>query len=60
MIILTNEKRNKSAENQVEFGSDLSPDDLDVREENDLTKEQMNNSNNEKQHNENTSLKRNK
>ncbi|MGE7674468.1 hypothetical protein ACQKMV_12935 [Lysinibacillus sp. NPDC094403] len=60
MIILTKEKRHNSEEDQVEFGSDLSPDDLDVREENDLTKEQKNNSNNEKQHNENTSSKCNK
>ncbi|MFJ6268094.1 hypothetical protein ACIQGW_24400 [Lysinibacillus xylanilyticus] len=60
MIILTNEKRNKSEEKQVEFGADLSPDDLDVREENDLTKEQKNNANNEKQYNKNTSSKRNK
>ncbi|MGE7693898.1 hypothetical protein ACQKNC_07235 [Lysinibacillus sp. NPDC094177] len=60
MIILTKEKRNNSEEDQVEFGSDLSPDDLDVREENDLTKEQKNNSKNEKQHNENTSSKCNK
>ncbi|MDD1502468.1 hypothetical protein PVA17_06770 [Lysinibacillus sp. CNPSo 3705] len=59
MITLTKEKRNKSEEEQVEFGADLSPDDLDVREENDLTNEQMNNTN-EKQHNENTSSKRNK
>lgn len=60
MIILTNDKRNKSEEELVEFGADLSPDDLDVREENDLTKEQMNNAKHEKQHNENTSSKRNK
>ncbi|MEB2281112.1 hypothetical protein LAV73_14080 [Lysinibacillus xylanilyticus] len=59
MITLTKEKRNKSEEDQVEFGADLSPDDLDVREENDLTNEQMNNTN-EKQHNENTSSKRHK
>lgn len=59
MITLTKEKRNKNEEEQVEFGADLSPDDLDVREENDLTNEQMNNTN-EKQHNENTSSKRNK
>ncbi|MFJ3386920.1 MULTISPECIES: hypothetical protein [unclassified Lysinibacillus] len=59
MITLTKEKRNKSEEDQVEFGADLSPDDLDVREENDLTNEQMNNTN-EQQHNENTSSKRNK
>ena len=60
MIILTNKKRNASEEEQVEFGADLSPDDLDVREENDLTKEQMNNANHEKQQNENTSSRRNK
>ncbi|MFJ7183325.1 hypothetical protein [Lysinibacillus xylanilyticus] len=60
MIILTKEKRNTSEEEQVEFGADLSPDDLDVREENDLTKEQKNNANNEKQYKENTSSKRNK
>jgi hypothetical protein len=60
VIILTKEKRNTPEEEQVEFGADLSPDDLDVREENDLTKEQMNNACNEKQHNENTSSKRNK
>jgi len=60
VIILTNEKRNKTEEEQVEIGADLSPDDLDVREENDLTKEQKNNANNEKQYKENTSSKRNK
>ncbi|MBG9452614.1 hypothetical protein ABE61_00570 [Lysinibacillus sphaericus] len=59
MIILTNKKRNTSEE-QVEFGADLSPDDLDVREENELTKEQMNNANHEKQQSENTSSRRNK
>ncbi|MFJ7666375.1 hypothetical protein ACIQXI_04665 [Lysinibacillus sp. NPDC097195] len=32
-----------------EFGSDLSPDDLDIREENDLTKEQAKNSNENKE-----------
>jgi len=59
VIILTNKKRNTSEE-QVEFGADLSPDDLDVREENELTKEQMNNANHEKQQSENTSSRRNK
>jgi len=57
---LTNKKRNNSEEEQVEFGADLSPDDLDVREENDQTKEQMNNAKHEKQQNENTSSRRNK
>nr|WP_197142442.1 hypothetical protein [Lysinibacillus sphaericus] len=56
---MTNKKRNTSEE-QVEFGADLSPDDLDVREENELTKEQMNNANHEKQQSENTSSRRNK
>lgn len=60
MIILTSKKRNTSEEEQVEFGADLSPDDLDVREENELTKEQMNNANHEKQQQENTSQRRNK
>ncbi|MGE7949012.1 hypothetical protein [Lysinibacillus sp. NPDC093688] len=60
MIFLTNKKQNKSEEEQVEFGADLSPDDLDVREENDQTKEQMNNAKHEKQQNENTSSRRNK
>ena len=60
MIILTKERRNNSELDQVELGSDLSPDDLDVREENDLTKEQKNNSSKEKQCNENTSSRRNK
>ncbi|WP_327323559.1 hypothetical protein [Lysinibacillus parviboronicapiens] len=58
MIILTKEKRNKSELDQEEYGADLSPDDLDVREENDLTKEQRNNSNNEKQRNESNSSTR--
>ncbi|MEB2301279.1 hypothetical protein LAV72_16805 [Lysinibacillus xylanilyticus] len=57
---MTNKKRNNSEEEQVEFGADLSPDDLDVREENDQTKEQMNNAKHEKQQNENTSSRRNK
>ncbi|MEK4229512.1 hypothetical protein [Solibacillus sp. FSL H8-0538] len=52
------ENRNKSTLDQVEFGSDLSPDDLDVREENDLTKEQIKNSSDVKQQNKNNSLKK--
>jgi|APAra7269097235_1048549.scaffolds.fasta_scaffold184380_1 hypothetical protein len=60
VIILTKEKRNNLELDQVELGSDLSPDDLDVREENDMTKEQKNNSSKEKQCNENTSSRRNK
>lgn len=58
VIILKKENRNKSTLDQVEFGSDLSPDDLDVREENDLTKEQIKNSSDVKQQNKNNSLKK--
>ncbi len=47
MIILTGKKQEKRALNQEEFTEDLSPDDLDVREENNLTKEQSQNSNQE-------------
>ncbi|MFJ7731459.1 hypothetical protein ACIQXF_06125 [Lysinibacillus sp. NPDC097231] len=59
MIILAKEKRNNSEIDQEEFGSDLSPDDLDVREDNDQTNEQLKNSNKEKQRNEKNSSTRN-
>lgn len=39
---------------QEEFGTDLSPDDLDVREENELTSEQANNANKVKEHQDNS------
>lgn len=38
-------KDNKKEITREEFGTDLSPDDLDIREENDLTEEQYQNSN---------------
>ncbi|WP_369436082.1 hypothetical protein [Lysinibacillus fusiformis] len=46
---MTRQKGNKKDINREEFGNDLSPDDLDVREENDLTKEQSKNSNEAKE-----------
>lgn len=44
VIILTKEKRNRSGLDQEEFGYgfDLSPDDLDIREENNETKQNRN------------------
>ena len=57
MIILAKEKRNKNELNREEFGVELGPDDLDLREENDLTEEQMKNSHKAKQQSENTSKK---
>ena len=43
-------KKEKNQENKhEEFGPELSPDDLDFREDNDLTEEQYKNSNHEKQ-----------
>ncbi|MEO4054377.1 hypothetical protein [Solibacillus sp. CAU 1738] len=41
---MSKEKGNKKEIEREEFSADLSPDDLDVREENDLTKEQIENS----------------
>ena len=49
---MTNRKRNKKDVEREELGTDLSPDDLDVREENELTKEQLKNSNEKKKQNE--------
>lgn len=40
---LKKDQREKNELKQVEFGSDLSPDDLDLRSNQKLTKEQMNN-----------------
>ncbi len=48
MLNLDIEKQNKNKWNQEEFGLDLSPDDLDIREENELSKEQLKNSHKEK------------
>jgi hypothetical protein len=43
-------KRSKNKEvEKEEFGPELSPDDLDIREDNDLTEEQYKNSNEVKQ-----------
>ena len=42
-------KNTKKALEREEFGPELSPDDLDIREDNDLTQEQFNNSNEVKQ-----------
>ncbi|MFJ7646826.1 hypothetical protein ACIQ1H_04710 [Lysinibacillus sp. NPDC097279] len=42
---MTKNKQTKKAVEREEFGNDLSPDDLDVREDNDLTKEQVKNAN---------------
>ncbi|MFY0517774.1 hypothetical protein [Lysinibacillus sphaericus] len=60
MINLTKEKRNNSELDREEYGTDLSPDDLDVREENDLTNEQIQNATKEKRRNENNSSTRDK
>ena len=42
------EKRNKHELGKEEIGAELNPDDLDLREDNDLTQEQKNNSRIEK------------
>ncbi|EON72384.1 hypothetical protein H131_12463 [Lysinibacillus sphaericus OT4b.31] len=57
---MTKEKRNNSELDREEYGTDLSPDDLDVREENDLTNEQIQNATKEKRRNENNSSTRDK
>lgn len=44
-------KSTKKELEKEEFGPELSPDDLDIREENDLTEEQYKNSNEVKQSN---------
>lgn len=43
VIILKKDQREKKELERVELGSDLSPDDLDLRSNNHQTKEQMNN-----------------
>ena len=48
MITLTKEKKTKRALTQEEYSKELSPDDLDFREDNDLTHEQEKNSEKEK------------
>ena len=47
---MSNKKQNKNETNKEEFAEDLSPDDLDIREENDLTEEQYKNSNQRNQY----------
>ncbi|OEC02778.1 hypothetical protein GY31_06975 [Lysinibacillus sphaericus] len=45
VISVTKSKKDVKDLKQEEFATDLSPDDLDVREENELTSEQANNAN---------------
>lgn len=45
VILVTKSKKDVKDLKQEEFSTDLSPDDLDVREENELTSEQANNAN---------------
>ena len=45
---MTKEKRNRHELGREEIGPELNPDDLDLREDNDLTQEQKNNSRIEK------------
>ena len=47
--MMEKEKNIKKDIQNEEFGPEFSPDDLDIREENDLTEEQSNNSNDAKQ-----------
>ena len=48
MITLTKEKQNRRDLGREEIAPELNPDDLDLREDNDLTQEQKNNSRIEK------------
>lgn len=48
---MSKEKEMKKEIEREEFGEELTPDDLDIREDNDLTKEQFNNTNDVKQRN---------
>ncbi|MDM5350159.1 hypothetical protein ACE1MS_09310 [Lysinibacillus sp. fkY74-1] len=57
MIILTKGKQYKRQSELAELATDLSPDDLDVREDNSLTKEQKKNSNDTNRANESSSCK---
>lgn len=58
VIIMENKKGNNRKSKREEFGPELSPDDLDLREDNDLTEEQYKNSNHEKQSNDSKTNKR--
>ncbi|EWH34111.1 hypothetical protein P799_07975 [Lysinibacillus sphaericus CBAM5] len=57
VIILTKGKQYKRQSELAELATDLSPDDLDVREDNSLTKEQKKNSNDTNRANESSSCK---
>lgn len=48
MITLTKDKKTKQVLTKEEYTKELSPDDLDFREDNDLTHEQEKNSQTEK------------
>lgn len=50
VISVTKGKKDIKDLKQEEFATDLSPDDLDVREENERTSEQVNNTNKAKGH----------
>lgn len=50
VISVTKGKKDIKDLKQEEFATDLSPDDLDVREENERTSEQLNNANKAKDH----------
>ena len=53
MFHLQKKSSSKKVIEKEEFGPELSPDDLDIREDNDLTEEQFKNSNEAKQSNKN-------
>ncbi|WP_231630193.1 hypothetical protein [Lysinibacillus sp. ZYM-1] len=57
MIILTKGKQYKRQSELAELATDLSPDDLDVREDNALTQEQKKNSNENNRANQSVSRK---
>lgn len=59
VIILAEEKRDKNKMDQI-HASNLNPDDLDIREENDMTKEQKMNSPEAKMQNDKGSASNNK
>ena len=54
------QEKSSKGKKREEFGVDLSPDDLDIREENDLTEEQFKNSNQVKQSGNTQNNKKNK
>ena len=58
VIHLPKKNSNKKEIEREEFGPELSPDDLDIREDNDLTEEQLKNSNEVNQSNNNKKRKK--